>query len=102
MYTDNGSFSVPKEHAFSKLYRRIEEKEKKLTPDHKHIQNIDNTRMFKRLEDLDFTQSSHRHALLLIVHQNPLERYNPSSRFLNSFMNLTIIREEGKSAPTLN
>ena len=45
--------------------------------------------MMQRLEDLDLSQCSHWHALLLVVHENALERHRIASGFVHSFVHLT-------------
>ena len=44
--------------------------------------------MFQGLEDLDLSQRRHRHALLFIMHKDPLQSYDLSGRFLNSLVDL--------------
>ena len=43
--------------------------------------------MIQGLEDLDLSQCRHRHALLFIVHKDPLQSYDLSARLLNSLVN---------------
>lgn len=45
--------------------------------------------MFEGLEDLDLPESSHRHAFLLVVHQDTLQRNVSSGLLMDSFMDLT-------------
>jgi hypothetical protein len=44
-----------------------------LTPNDKHIQNLNNTSVFERFEDLDLTQGCHGHTFLLIMHQDAFQ-----------------------------
>ena len=45
--------------------------------------------MMQRLENLDLAQSRYRHALLLVVHENALERHRITFGLMHSFVHLT-------------
>lgn len=48
--------------------------------------------MMQRLQDLDLTKSCHRHALLLIVHENTLQSNRMSLGHVYRLMNLSAKR----------
>jgi hypothetical protein len=57
-----------------------------LTPNDKHIQDLDNTWVFERFEDLDLTQGCHGHAFLLIMHQDALQCNNTPTGSMDGFV----------------
>lgn len=64
-------------------------RERGLTPNNNHVNNVDNARMVERFENLDFPESGDGHPFLLVVHENPLEGNDVSRTFLYRFMDLT-------------
>lgn len=48
--------------------------EQKLTSHNEHVEYIDDAWMLQGLEYFDFPQGRDRHALFLVVHQDPLQR----------------------------
>lgn len=62
-------------------------RELRLTSNNNHVNDVDDTWVFERLKNLDFSEGSDRHPFLLVVHENPLEGNDVSRTFLDCLMN---------------
>jgi hypothetical protein len=81
MNTDSGSFFEPATISLISHYGAANEWARR-TLDDEHVQQVDDTRVLERLEDLDLPQRRDGHALLLVVHQDALQRYMAPGRDL--------------------
>ena len=68
------------------------------TPDDKHIQDIHDIGMAQSLEDLDLPKGSHRHAFLLVVHEDTFE----GNKSLGGFLDGLVDFSNGQSATKVN
>ena len=86
MYTESGRSPLPTKVSIS----TGKEARTKRTSHNKHIQDIDNARVFQGLQNFNFPKSSNRHPLFLVVHQNPFQRDHRAGGFVNCFVHLPV------------